>query len=129
MTEVYNEKSSRNRLQIIWDGFIGAIATVVGLAPHVLHHVGLLVGSALVVGAAGTAIFGIVGLIASIPLLLRLHRRYGTWRAPLVALIVFAVMFAVSAFIVGPAIRSGSVGRSPSPTPTPIDIDHASHHQ
>lgn len=127
MIDMQNKTPSRNRLQVIWDGFIGAIGTVVGLAPHVLHHVGLLAGTALVVGTAGTAIFGIVGLIATIPLLLRLRRRFGTWRAPLIALLIFGVTFAISAFIVGPAIRSGSADKSP--TPTPIDTNHAAHHQ
>ncbi len=39
----------------------------------------------------------------SVPLLLRLHRRFGTWRAPVLGLAVFTGMFFVSAFITGPA--------------------------
>lgn len=34
------------RLRAWWSALIGAIGVVVGLAPHVLHHVGLLAGTA-----------------------------------------------------------------------------------
>ena len=97
---------------------------VVGLVPHVLHHIGLLAGTALVAGSGGTALFGVVGLVASVPMMLRLYRRFGTWRAPAVALGVFAVMFAVSSFVVGPAIS----GQSDRPTPTAPAVDHDGHH-
>lgn len=99
----------------------GLVGGVVGLAPHVLHHVGLLAGTALVAGSGGTALFAAVGLAATIPLLLRLHRRFGSWAAPAIALVVFAVMFALSAFVLGPAI-------SDSPAPTAPVVDHGSHH-
>lgn len=39
----------------------GAIAVVSGLAPHVLHDAGLLIGVALFSGAFGTSIFGVLG--------------------------------------------------------------------
>jgi hypothetical protein len=32
------------------------IGAIVGLAPHVLHHVGLLAGTALIAGTGGTAL-------------------------------------------------------------------------
>ena len=84
----------------VWGGFIG-------LAPHVLHHVGPLAGAALLAGAGGTALFAAIGFAASIPFLLRVRRRFGTWRAPAIALAIFAVMFSLSSFVVGPAITGG----------------------
>jgi len=45
----------------------------------VLHHIGLLAGTALIAGAGGTALFGILGLAMSVPLLLRLRRRFAFW--------------------------------------------------
>lgn len=119
--------SARSRLQVIWDGFVGLIAALVGLAPHVLHHAGLLAGTALVVGATGTLFFGVIGLLASIPFLLKLHRRFGTWRAPFIALSIFAVMFSVSTFVIGPAIRGEDAKNSP--TSTPANNEHNGHHE
>ena len=37
------------------------VAAIAGIAPHLLHHAGPLAGSALLAGAAGTALFGIAG--------------------------------------------------------------------
>jgi predicted PurR-regulated permease PerM len=101
----------------------GFVATVSGLAPHVLHHIGLLAGVAVVAGTQGTILFGLIGFVVSIPFLLRLRRRFGTWRAPLIGLIVFAALFSLSAFVIGPAIS----GQGSSSTPTQ-PIDHSSHH-
>ena len=84
----------------VWGGFIG-------LLPHVLHHVGPLAGAALLAGAAGTALFAAIGFVAAIPFLLRLYRRFRTWRAPAIALAVFAAMFSLSSFVIGPAISGG----------------------
>jgi cytosine/uracil/thiamine/allantoin permease len=70
----------------------------------VLHHVGFLAGLAFVSGAVGTVLFGVFGLALSIPFLVRLRRRYGTYLAPAIALIVMAVMFSLSALVIGPAI-------------------------
>ncbi len=115
------------RLRAWWNALVGGIGVVVGLAPHMLHHVGLLAGEALVAGTGGTVLFGVLGLVASVPLLLRLRRRFGSWWAPTVGLAVFAVMFSVSTFLIGPAISSGSDvtpgGGRPSPS-----IDHSGHH-
>ena len=112
----------RSRLRGAWNTVVGAIATIVGLFPHVLHHIGLLAGVALVTGTGGTILFGLVGLAASIPLLVRLHRRFRTWRAPAIALVVFAAMFSLSSFVIGPAISGDSGG-----TKTPAG--HEQHHQ
>lgn len=106
-----------------WQGVTGLVGGVVGLAPHVLHHVGFLAGTAFVAGAGGTALFGGVGLAASVPMLLRLRRRFGSWRAPALALAVFVAMFSLSAFVVGPAISGGGGGAEPVPV-----ADHAEHH-
>lgn len=102
-----------------------------GLLPHLLHHIGLFAGAVLVTGAGGNLLFGALGLLLSIPLLWRLHRRFGTWKAPAVAVVVFAVMFSVSAFVLGPAI-SGDPSERTTPTPAPgappTPGGHATHY-
>lgn len=115
------------RLRAWWSALVGVIGAVVGLVPHVLHHIGLLAGTALVAGAAGTTLFGVLGLVASVPFLLRLRRRFGTWWAPAIGLAVFAVMFSVSAFVIGPAISGGADGTPDGPRPSP-SVDHSGHH-
>jgi hypothetical protein len=108
-------------------GFItGSLGVLSGLAPHVLHHVGLLAGVAFFAGLWGKVLFGIIGLAASVPFLVRLYRRFDTWRAPAIALVVFTVMFALSAFVIGPAISGSS--SSSSSTPTPMPSGHEMHH-
>lgn len=107
----------------VWNIATGAIAVVSGLAPHVLHHAGVLIGVALFSGALGTTVFGVLGFAASIPFLLRLRRRFGTWRAPAIALAIFVAMFTLSAAVIGPAI---SASRTPPPPSQPTD--HAGHH-
>ena len=103
----------------------GTLGAVGGVAPHVLHHVGPLVGTALVSGAGGTALFGLLGLGASVPMLIRLKRRVGSWWAPVVALAVFALMFVISSLVVGPWI-SGTSDRAPDEVTTVVHDD--SHH-
>ena len=101
----------------VWGGFIG-------LLPHVLHHVGPLAGAALLAGATGRVLFAAIGFVAAIPFLRRLHRRFGTWRAPAIALAVFAAMFSLSSFVIGPAISGDD-----SPARPGIEEDgHAQHH-
>ena len=87
-----------------WAGLVAAWGAFIGLAPHVLHHVGPLAGAALLAGTGGTLLFAALGFVAATPFLLRLYRRFGTWRAPATALMVFAAMFSLSSFVVGPAI-------------------------
>ena len=113
----------------------GAIATVLGLLPHILHHVGPLAGAALFAGVGGSLLFGAVGLVAAVPFLLRLHRRCGNWRLPAAALALFATIFSISTFVLGPAI-SGSedpdAGATTAQPATPSTDDkergHAAHH-
>lgn len=113
----------RSRVRVLWNGFVGVLGGVLGLAPHLLHHVGLLAGTALVAGSGGTVLFAVIGLVASVPLLLRLYRRFGTWWAPVLGLIVFTAMFLVSAFVVGPQI-SGTNDQVPAPQ----NVNQDSHH-
>ena len=61
----------------------------------------------------------------SVPMLRRLYRRFGTWKAPTVAVVVFAIMFSLSAFVIGPAI-SGTDQQEPAPSQ--IDPEHSEHH-
>jgi hypothetical protein len=112
----------RRWLRALWSAAVAGIAVIVGLAPHVLHHAAPLLGVALVSGAGGTVLFGALGLAASAPLLLRLRRRFGLWRAPAIGLGVFVVMFSLSTFVIGPQI-SGDEERAPVPA-----SDHVTHH-
>ena len=121
------EPSWRDRLRSLWSALVGGIGLLVGLLPHVLHHVTLLAGTALVAGSGGTALFGALGLLASVPLLLRLRRRFGTWRAPAIGLLIFAAMFSLSTFVIGPAISGASDGGGSTPGPVP-SVDHTGHH-
>lgn len=113
-----------------------AIGTVMGLLPHVLHHASLLAGAALVTGLGGNLLFAAAGLLLSVPLLRRLYRRFDTWKAPAIAVAVFAVMFALSALVIGPAISGGSPTDSQPGTPTnptspagtPSPDEHSGHH-
>ena len=107
-----------------WNAMSGVVSVVVGLAPHVLHHIGLLAGTALVAGSGGTALFAALGLVASVPLLLRLHRRFGNWRAPALALVLSTALFLVSAFVLGPLIS----GQTEDPGPSAPTIGHTNHH-
>lgn len=109
----------------VWTVITGVVGGVMGLAPHVLHHLGPLVGTALVAGTGGTVLFGVLGLAATIPLLVRLKRRFVSWWAPVIALAAFAVMFAVSSLVLGPLISGGGEPAPPAVTPT----DHDTHHE
>ena len=111
----------------LWSGLTAAVGAVMGLLPHVLHHVSFIAGAALVTGVGGNLAFGALGLLFSVPLLRRLYRRFRTWKAPAVALVVFTTMFSLSAFVIGPAIS----GDDPAPTPPGQDVspeEHVEHH-
>ena len=105
----------------------GAVAAISGIAPHVLHHVGPLAGAALLAGAGGTVLFGVAGFALSIPMLLRLRRRFGTWAAPAVASVIFTGIYLFSALVVGPALTADSATVE-APGPSPSSSDHAGHH-
>lgn len=122
--DVDARRTWRDRLRAVWSALVGGIGFALGLLPHILHHIGILAGTALVAGSGGTTLFGALGFLASIPFLLQLRRRFGTWRAPAIGLLIFALMFSLSAFVIGPAI-SGVGGATPASAPT---VDHSSHH-
>lgn len=105
----------------------GAVAAISGIAPHVLHHVGPLAGTALLAGGGGTLLFGVAGFALSIPMLLRLRRRFGTWAAPAVAGAIFAGVYLFSALVVGPALTADR-NAAEVPASTPSASDHAGHH-
>lgn len=120
--------------QRVWVGASSAGAAVLGVAPHVLHHVGLFAG-ALFAGVGGSLLFGVVGFLASIPFLVRVRRRTGSWRMPAVLLALFAVIFSISTFVIGPAITT-TPSEQPSPAseqtvqptaPGPIERDIHGH--
>jgi hypothetical protein len=132
-TDANGMSLGRDRWSATWNAVTAVIATAMGLAPHVLHHVGLLAGTAFVVGVGGNLLFGAVGLLLSIPLLRRLYRRFGTWKAPAAALVVFTAMFSLSAFVIGPAISGNDQPAAPNPEPSPgqgvTPEEHTQHHR
>jgi len=93
---------------------------VLGLLPHLAHHIGWFAGAALIAGAGGTVLFAVVGLALMAPMLLRLHRRF-SWKGPAVALAAYAVMFTLSTTVIGPALRS--MMEDPAPQ-APTVTDH-----
>lgn len=97
----------------VWSGVLAVWGGFIGLLPHVLHHVGPLAGAALLAGATGRVLFAAIGFVAAIPMLRRLHHRFQTWRAPAIALAIFAVMFSLSSFVIGPAISGGGTPERP----------------
>lgn len=119
----------RRVLVSAWNLVTAAVGVIMGLLPHLVHHVGLLGGAVFVTGASGNVLFAVVGLVLSLPVLRRLRRRFHTWKAPAVALAVYALMFSISAFVIGPAI-SGDPGQDPGPAPvrTPAPGEHDTHH-
>lgn len=108
----------------VWGAVLAVWGGFVGLVPHVLHHVGPLAGAALLAGATGRILFAAIGFVAAIPFLRRLHRRFRTWKAPAIALAVFAAAFSLSSFVIGPAIS----GEDASPRPGIEQDGHDQHH-
>ena len=126
--EPATDPAHRSGWAAVWNAITAGIATLAGLAPHVLHHIGLFAGAFLVTGAAGNLLFGALGLVLSIPLLRRLYRRFGTWKAPAVAVTVFSVMFSISAFVIGPAISGTNEPTAPAPSQDVSPSEHPEHH-
>lgn len=120
---------SQTRLSLprrLWGAIAAVWGAFVGLLPHVLHHIGPLAGAAILAGTTGRLLFLAIGSVASVPLLRRLYRRFATWKAPAIALAIFALMFSVSSFVIGPAL-TGSGGSS-APSVSDQKGGHASHH-
>ena len=107
---------------------VGAWGVVPGLAPHVLHHVGPLAGAAVLAGAGGKALFFVLGLALSIPLLRRLHRRFGTPIAPPIASVVCAGMCALASLVIPPRKPGGSQPASQSTPALQQPSGHDAHH-
>lgn len=121
------EAPPRSVIARLWSAILAVWGGFIGLLPHVLHHVGPLAGAALLAGAMGRVLFAAIGFVAAIPFLLRLHRRFETWKAPAIALAVFAAMFSLSSFVIGPAIAGGD--ESPPAQPgIEQPAGHAQHH-
>ena len=110
----------------VWGAVVAGWGVISGLAPHVLHHVGPLAGAALLAGFAGKALFFALGLVLSLPLLRRLYRRFETWLAPALAVVVFAAMFTLSAIVIAPRITGGS--DQPAKPGVQQPADHVDHH-
>lgn len=122
-------KSASRRLGV---ALSAAWAAFIGLLPHVLHHAGPLAGAALFAGFGGSLLFGVLGLIVSIPFLRRMYRRFDTWRAPAIALAVFVGVFSLSTFVIGPKINGegGSTATKAAPgSPAPSPTEHEEHHE
>ena len=120
-------------LRRTWVWLSGIFAAALGIAPHVLHHVGPLAGAALLGGIGGSLLFGALGFLLAIPFLRRLRRHCGSWRVPSAVLLVMVVVFSVSTFVVGPALSGSDDGgsvtnRSAPGTTKSVDDGHSSHH-
>ncbi len=99
-------------------------AGVLGLAPHVLHHVGPVAGAALLAGASGKLLFGAIGFLLMIPMLWRMRRRTGAWRAPALALGAFATVFVISTALIGPLIAGGDNANDSTMAPDEHEVHH-----
>jgi len=121
---------SPSRWRTIWASVRAAAGALLGLVPHVMHHIGILAGAALLTGVFGNSLLYAVGLLLSIPLLNRLRKRFGTWKAPAVGVAVFTATFLLSALVVGPAINRSSTPPAPQTSlpPAIATADHAAHH-
>jgi hypothetical protein len=128
MSAVAAQVPHRSLADRAWAALVGAWGVVTGLAPHVLHHVGPLAGAALLAGFGGKALFFVLGLVLSLPLLRRLYRRFGTLVAPGLAVLVFAAMFALSSLVIAPRITGNSDKPAPAKPGVQQPSDHASHH-
>ncbi len=117
-----------SRWRTIWASVRAATGALLGLVPHVMHHIGILSGAALLTGVLGNSLLYAIGLVLSIPLLNRLRKRFGTWKAPAIGVAVFTAMFLLSALVIGPAISRSSTPPAPQTSAGPTSSDHASHH-
>ena len=115
------------RWRTAWTSLTGAAGLVMGLVPHILHHITPIVGAAVLTGAAGTTLSAAVGLAASAPMLIRLRRRFRSWWAPVIALIVFSGAFLVSTLVIGPAISGAPQQSTPGTPATSSSIGTAEH--
>lgn len=109
--------TGRHLLSATW----GAVS---GVSPHVLHHVGPLAGAALLAGVGGQLIFFVAGLALATPMLIRLRRRFRTWAAPGVAVVIFAITYTLSAVVAGPLLSGEGQEPATAVTTTIHRHDH-----
>lgn len=107
----------RHGVTAVWGG-------VVGLTPHVLHHVGPLAGAAVLAGTGGRMLFFLIGLAAATPMLIRLYRRFRTWAAPAIAVAIFALTYTVSSLYLGPLLTRDAPGPTAPASVTTTTHDH-----
>ena len=122
------------RLGRVRAALAGIGAAALGAAPHVLHHVGPLAGAALLAGATGRLLFGLLGFLLAVPMLRRLRRRHGSWAVPAGVLAAMAVVFTISSFVIGPALAGGDEATTPvrdagAPPAGVSPADHEAHHR
>src|SRR5512133_1434627 len=111
-------------------------AAVLGAAPHVLHHAGPPAGAALSAGVSGRLLFGALGLLLTIPMLRRLHRRHDSWAVPGGVLALMAGVVTFSSFVIGPALTDSGGGSTTPATksvpsaPTRVGLaEHEAHNR
>jgi hypothetical protein len=109
-------------------GLATAWVAITGLAPHVLHHAGPLAGVALVSGTFGTSLFAVLGFVATVPLLRRLRRRFGSWTVPVLALALFAGIFTFSTVVLGPLVTDAGSDAGQGAEAPVAETDHDAHH-
>ena len=129
-TDLESTTRAKRSPRSLWATIRAGTGAALGVLPHVMHHVGLIAGAALLTGAIGNSILYVVGLLLSIPLLKRLRSKFQTSWAPAIGIGVFTALFSLSAFVIGPAI-SGSGEQAPATNPTPAvstTDGHAAHH-
>lgn len=105
---------------------VAGFAAVLGAAPHVLHHAGPLAGAAILAGATGKLLFGVLGFVLAVPMLRRLRRRTGSWRVPGGVLALMAAVFVFSSFVIGPALTGSGDSEAPAGV---SPAEHQSHHR
>ena len=126
--DTHDTTATGRRGSTVWASIRAGLGALLGLVPHVMHHIGLLAGAALLTGALGNSVLYMVGLVFSIPLLRRLRRRFNTWRAPALGVAVFTALFALSAFVVGPALSGSNAPETRTGTSAPVPAEHDGHH-
>lgn len=131
LTVAVRRVTIRERVRAIWTALRAAVGAFLGLLPHLLHHVGIFAGAALLAGFWGNAALYLVGLLLSIPMLKWLRRRFSSPIAPVIGVLAFTGLFLASALVIGPAFSGGQSGSVPPPAASSdpsVDVDHTGHH-
>jgi hypothetical protein len=83
-----------------------------------------LAGAAVLAGTGGQVLFFVIGIGLATPMLIRLYRRFGTWAAPAIAVLVFAITYTVSSLYIGPLLTGETSTQSEPPSVTTTTHDH-----